>query len=98
LWLRRQDLGFGILGCRNPGLYGYKKASIRTSAFSSLIYLPPLITLKAFTMDSAVSSPQPTILPSQRRSSLLELSEMLRELAEMQVKPETEDAENVPKV
>jgi hypothetical protein len=36
--------------------------------------------------------------PSQRRSSLLELSEVLRGLAEMQVKLETEDVESVLEV
>ncbi|KAF3401261.1 hypothetical protein DPV78_006082 [Talaromyces pinophilus] len=47
-------------------------------------------------MDSAASSPRLTIPLSQRRSSLLELSKMLRELAEMQAKPEMEDVESVP--
>ncbi|EED20958.1 hypothetical protein TSTA_081910 [Talaromyces stipitatus ATCC 10500] len=46
-------------------------------------------------MDSVVSSPRPTIPPSQRRCSLLELSEKLRELADMPVKPETKDIESV---
>ncbi|KAF3407280.1 hypothetical protein DPV78_000137 [Talaromyces pinophilus] len=47
-------------------------------------------------MDFAVSSPQPTIPPNQRRRSLLELFKKLRELADMQVKPEMEDVESVP--
>lgn len=49
-------------------------------------------------MYSAVASPQSTIPPSQRRRSLLELSEKLRELADMQVQPEIEDVESVPEV
>uniref|UniRef100_A0A093X852 Ubiquitin-like-specific protease 1 n=1 Tax=Talaromyces marneffei PM1 TaxID=1077442 RepID=A0A093X852_TALMA len=48
-------------------------------------------------MDSADSSPRSTIPPRQRRRSLLELSEKLRQLADMQVKPETEDIESVPR-
>ncbi|EEA19289.1 hypothetical protein PMAA_000890 [Talaromyces marneffei ATCC 18224] len=47
-------------------------------------------------MDSAFPSSRPTIPPSQRRRSLLELSEKLRELADMQVEPEMKDAESVP--
>ncbi|KUL81946.1 hypothetical protein ZTR_10981 [Talaromyces verruculosus] len=46
-------------------------------------------------MDSAVSSPQQTTPPSQRRCSLLELSEKLRELADMPVKSEMKDIESV---
>lgn len=49
-------------------------------------------------MDSAAASPRPAIPPSQRRNSLLELSKMLRELAEMKAKPDTEDVESVPEV
>ena len=98
LWLRRQDLGFDISGCWNPRLYGYKEACIRSSAFFPSISLPLLISLKAFIMDSAFSSSRQTIPPSQRRHSLLGLSEKLRELANMQVKPETKDVESVLKL
>jgi hypothetical protein len=49
-------------------------------------------------MHSADSSPRSTIPQSQRRRSLIELSEKLRELADMQVKPETKDVEGVPEV
>uniref|UniRef100_A0A093VIS8 Ubiquitin-like protease family profile domain-containing protein n=1 Tax=Talaromyces marneffei PM1 TaxID=1077442 RepID=A0A093VIS8_TALMA len=49
-------------------------------------------------MDAAISSPRSTIPPSQTRRSLLELSEKLRELADMQIKPETKDVESVPEL
>jgi hypothetical protein len=49
-------------------------------------------------MVAAISSPRPTIPPSQTRRSLLELSEKLRELADMQIKTETKDVEIVPEV
>uniref|UniRef100_A0A093V2V6 Ubiquitin-like protease family profile domain-containing protein n=1 Tax=Talaromyces marneffei PM1 TaxID=1077442 RepID=A0A093V2V6_TALMA len=46
-------------------------------------------------MNSAIFSPRSTTYLSQRRRSLLELSEKLRELADMQVKLEKEDVESV---
>jgi hypothetical protein len=49
-------------------------------------------------MKLAISSPRATTSLSQRRRSLLELSEKLRELADMQVKLEREDIESVTEV
>ncbi|KUL81992.1 hypothetical protein ZTR_09815 [Talaromyces verruculosus] len=46
-------------------------------------------------MSSAAASPQSTIPPSQRRRSLLQLSEKLRELANMQVQPESDNIGSV---
>jgi hypothetical protein len=46
----------------------------------------------------AVQSPLPTIPWSQKGRSLLELSKKLGELANIQVRPQTEDVENVPEV
>jgi hypothetical protein len=46
----------------------------------------------------AVASPQSTISPSQRRRSLLELSEKLRVLANMEVEPEIQNVESAPEV
>ncbi|QGA17621.1 hypothetical protein EYB26_005296 [Talaromyces marneffei] len=47
-------------------------------------------------MDSTVSGLQTTPSPSQRRHSLLELSEKFRQLANMQIKQEIEDVKSVP--
>ena len=49
-------------------------------------------------MNFAISSPCATTSLSQRKRSLLELSEKLRELADMQVKLEKEDVESVTEV